>query len=139
MKAIVEQEGDVFVVRLSGFLDYESLDPFRLSCLQYFSSKKVIFNLKNLSFVGSSGITPFVETMTELKGLNRDGFKFCEVGSEFRRVFAASPVSDIEIYDSEQSARLAFTRPDLMVPQVPQTFLEAEEDEGNSSDVPTHT
>lgn len=122
MEARVEKHGDVVVVHLIGCLDYETLDPFRTTCLEHLSKENVVFNLAHLNFVGSSGITSFVDAMVELKAVKKKNFKFCSVSSEFRRIFAASEVRDIEIFDSQQHACLSFQL-NSMGQGVPQSFI----------------
>lgn len=100
MQARVAREGEVWVIHLSGRLDVETAEPFRKACLNHLHGKKVVFDFRMLSFVGSSGILPFLETMQEYAGKNADAFKFSGVGPEFKKVFAATPLSAIEIFDS---------------------------------------
>jgi anti-anti-sigma factor len=113
MQAMMYRDGEVVVVQLNGRLDVESSEPFRQACLGYLVDKKVVFNFQGLGFVGSSGILPFLETMQKLAQTTEAGFKFCNVGSEFRKVLAASPLGAIEIYDDEVQARTAFHDPTL--------------------------
>lgn len=99
-------EDDVVVVSLSGRVDIENSEPFRQACVQRFSklSENVIFNLEDLSFVGSNGITSFVRSIVELNKQKSDALKFCKVSSEFKRIFAASPLQDVEIYETQDEA-----------------------------------
>lgn len=108
MNAKIQKEGDVLVVYLDGTIDFDSTEPFRKTVLTHLKEQKVIFNLKDLSFVGSNGITPFIETMTQLCELNRQGVRFCNIGSEFRRIFEASEIKNLEIYESEHLAKRSF-------------------------------
>ena len=39
-------------------------------------------------------------------------FKFCEVGSEFQRIFAASPLHSIETFESEERALESLNEPE---------------------------
>ena len=100
MEAWIERSGDVVVVHLKGRVDYDSFEPFRQHCVSHLLKEKVIFNLKDLAFVGSIGITDFVETMTHMSKASTGGIKFASVGSEFRRIFEASEIVNLAIYDS---------------------------------------
>ena len=97
---------DVMVVNLSGRINMEYTEIFREACLSDISrrSKKIIFNMRDLSFVGSNGIMPFVHALKELAGQHETQLRFCQVGSEFQKVFAASPLSNIQIFETEDSA-----------------------------------
>jgi anti-anti-sigma factor len=108
MDAKVEDLKGVFLVSLSGQLNFESADSLRARCEKVFSQKKVIFNLKNLSFVGSSGITPFLDLLRHLLQANGNGLKVCAVGTEFMRLFEAGQLNGLEVYENESQARLAF-------------------------------
>lgn len=105
MKAIVENLGEVTVVHLSGQIDYETADRFKDTCLKNLKHKKIVFNLDQLNFVGSSGITPFLETMETLSEVNKDQMKFCKVSVEFRRIFEVGNLKDIEICENLEQAQ----------------------------------
>jgi anti-anti-sigma factor len=109
MEAKVINQDGVFVVTLSGQLDFESADNLRLTCRKLFREKKVIFNLARLNFVGSSGLTPFLELLSEMNKSHGKDIKLCSVSSEFVRLFEAGDLFGLEIYESETRARQAFT------------------------------
>ncbi|NQZ19570.1 MAG: STAS domain-containing protein [Bdellovibrionales bacterium] len=117
MKAKISQKQDVVIVNLSGRIDMEYTEPFREACLNQIakSSEKIVFNLNGLSFVGSNGIMPFVKAIHELAQEKQGQLRFCEVGSEFQKIFAASALANIEICDSEDKAIESF---------MPKTFIE---------------
>ena len=108
MEAKVERDGDILTVHLIGRLNYESADPFRETCFTNFLEQKVIFNFKDLGFVGSSGIASFVDIVCEFSRRNSQGIKLCHVGSEFRRIFEANSEGTIYIYEDQQKAKLAY-------------------------------
>jgi anti-anti-sigma factor len=113
MEAKISRDGEIWVVHLKGFLDFESVAPFRQTCLQHLRDKKVIFNLGDLNFVGSSGITTFVETIKELKDGAEQIPKFCGLSAEFRRVFVANELEKVEVYEDVNGAAAAFINPEL--------------------------
>lgn len=106
MEAKVLKVNGVTIVNLKGFIDVETAVPFRDACIKSFSKAghKVIFNLEKLQFVGSNGIIPFVETLQDICEQESIEVKFCSVGSEFKKVFQASPLRDIEIFNDEAGA-----------------------------------
>lgn len=106
MKAEISNLGDVVVVNLSGRIDMEYSQLFRKACLDNIASRcdKIIFNLKGLNFVGSNGIMPFVQTLSELASQNRKKIHFCQVSSEFQRIFAASTLSHLRIFNDQDHA-----------------------------------
>lgn len=122
MKVMIEDQAGVLVIHLSGRINYESLETFQATCTKHLHDKKVVFNMAELSFVGSFGITPFVETVTHLYSEQPENFRFCGVGSEFRRVFESSEVSGIEIFDSSEGARASFFQPAPMPTMIEPTY-----------------
>ncbi|MES2966026.1 MAG: STAS domain-containing protein [Bdellovibrionota bacterium] len=119
MQARMIRENNVIVVHLSGRVDVETAVPFRDACLNRLAGQKVVFDFKALSFVGSSGILPFLETMQAFNIANPGNTKFSGVGSEFRKVFAATPLSVIEIHETATGAVHAFVNPQPQIqPQV---------------------
>ncbi len=110
MEAKVENRQGVYVVTLSGQLNFESADSLRATCQKFFREKRVIFNLEKLSFVGSSGLTPFLELLSEMNRTHGKDIKICSVSSEFIRLFEAGELYGLEIYDSESKAHMAFSQ-----------------------------
>jgi anti-anti-sigma factor len=106
MKATISKIDDVVVINLSGRINMEYTEVFREACLKEFPkrSKKLIFNLSELSFVGSNGIMLFVDTLKDLADSQQAVLRFCAVSSEFKKVFAASPLASIETFDNQDSA-----------------------------------
>ena len=106
MKAQLTVKDDIVVVKLSGRINMEYTEVFREACLRDIGGRanKIIFNLQELSFVGSNGIMPFVNALTTLaQGENKQN-KFVGVGSEFKKIFAASPLANIEMLDNIDGA-----------------------------------
>ncbi len=116
MKAQLEKIEDVVVINLSGRIEMEFTDVFREACLKDFPrrSNKIIFNLKELSFVGSNGIMPFVDALTDLAKTQKAQVRFCQVSSEFKKIFAASPLSSIQIFDQQDQAILSLRNLDFI-------------------------
>src|SRR5690606_17462957 len=110
---------DVIVVRLSGRLDVEATEPFRRACANYLAGKRVVFDFHSLSFVGSSGILPFLKIMQEFAARNAGAFKFSGVGSEFRKLLAATSLGVVEIFETSSEAVAALIRPPGPAPLTP--------------------
>lgn len=108
MEAKFEEVGEtMMVVHLRGRIDLESIEPF-VNCLDNLKNYQVIFNMQGLSFVGSNGISTFVDSMRDLARESSKAIKFCCVSSEFRRIFTATLAQDIEIHEDIHRAQLAF-------------------------------
>jgi anti-anti-sigma factor len=111
MEAKVQRVQGVTIVNLKGFIDVETAQPFREACLKSLGREgnKVIFNLEELQFVGSNGIIPFVETLHDLYDQTSAQIKFCKVSVEFQKIFKASPLRDVEIFNDENGAISSLT------------------------------
>lgn len=108
MEAKVESRDGIYVVSLAGQLDFESADALRSRCRQIFTDKKVIFNLEALNFVGSSGLTPFLDLLKDMKKALGHNVKICAAQKDFVRLFETGDLSQIEVYESEEKAHNAF-------------------------------
>ncbi len=115
MEAQIVHAHDITVVKLRGFLDYEVADNFKKDCLRNLSGFKVVFDLRDLSFVGSSGITPFVEMLCDFSKVSSNKPRFCGMTSEFKRLFLSSQISEFEMFEDELGAIKSFA----VVPQFP--------------------
>ncbi len=109
MEAKFALRGEVLLVELNGRLDFESTVPFRRTCLEKLVTEKVVFDLKNLNFVGSLGLQDFVTTLDDLSKISAPGIKFCGVSSEFRRLFEAGGLASHEIFETPEAAILSYS------------------------------
>ena len=101
--------GNVVVVELKGRLNLETSEPFRKTCLERLVQERVVFDLKNLNFVGSLGLKDFVETLDVMAQKSASGVRFCGVSSEFRRLFEASGLAGQEFFENREKAIASFT------------------------------
>lgn len=108
MKAIVNHHNSIYTVALKGKLDFESADALNAQCKAHFNQQNVIFDLNELNFVGSSGITPFLDMLRGLLQQQGTSLKVCSAGTEFIRVFEAGELNGLEVYENEKQARMAF-------------------------------
>lgn len=108
MEAKVNHHNGVYTVVLKGKMDFESADALKIQCNRHFIQQNVIFDLNELDFVGSSGITPFLEMLATLLRHQGTSLKVCAAGVEFIRVFEAGGLNGLEVYEDEKQARMAF-------------------------------
>jgi anti-anti-sigma factor len=121
VQARLKTQDDVVIVYLSGRVDVETAEPFRAACLREFKGKRIVFDFSGLSFVGSQGILPFLETLQAFQERAPGTFNFSGVGTEFRKVFAATPLTSVSIYESVETAILVHTSPELFQPAAAMT------------------
>jgi anti-anti-sigma regulatory factor len=70
------------------------------------AARNVILNFKNLEFVGSSGITQFVQTLKSIHQNTDVVPKYCGVRSEFKKIMKAfEAANDFDFYDDEGLSR----------------------------------
>lgn len=118
MKTHIKKTGDTIVVVMDGRLDFETYVPLRedLSKIIDHSQKdsvpkKIIFNLDKLEFVGSSGISSFVQTLKEFNASSPTKPRYCHVKSEFKRIIKAFDDEDqFEFYENEDRAKKSFNQ-----------------------------
>lgn len=98
MQVKMEQRGDIKVVHVSGKLSLERNQFFREACLKALSNEKVIFCLRDLEFVGSSGIQVFFRTLSDLRQTTSSEVILTDVSTDFRRLldYIALPGLDIK-------------------------------------------
>ncbi|MEO5971250.1 MAG: STAS domain-containing protein [Bdellovibrionia bacterium] len=116
MKTEIKKNGDTIIVNMDGLLDFDTYLPLRedLSKLTRNENtdsvpRKIIFNLENLEFVGSSGISSFVQTLKEFNASATTKPRYCNVKSEFRRIIKAFDETELfQIYENEDRARKSF-------------------------------
>ena len=118
MKTQIKRNGDTVVVSIDGKIDYETQVPLKdelqrlarnTNTLTDSTPTKVIFNLKNLEFVGSSGISNLVQTLKDFNTRSEVKPRYCHVRSEFQKIIKAfDEEQGFEIFDTEERARSSF-------------------------------
>jgi len=117
------QEGNTVIFNLEGHLDFETINQFEQSCQRVLvrdSQHRIVVNMESLRFVGSSGISQFVQV---LKTINRKECKpkLVSVSSEFEKILRAleSSRNPFDIFESEAMGILAFDNPQPEATAVP--------------------
>lgn len=120
MKTKIRKDGDTLIINFGGRLSYETQEPLREDLVKISkaiaqaakmdtASKKIIFDLGGLEFVGSSGIASFVQA---LRNFNKDAPsrpRYCNVRSEFQKIIRAfDEEASFEIYETEDAAKKSF-------------------------------
>lgn len=116
MKTQMKKVGDTLIVTLDGKLDFETTLPLREDLSKLIrqtktdtAAKKIIFNLEKLDFVGSSGISSFVQTLREFNVSSPIKPRYCHVKSEFQKVIKAFDESEgFEFFDNEDRAKKSY-------------------------------
>ena len=108
MKAQIKNVGDTIFVEVGGKLDYETQEPFKENLKKIATATntdstptKVIFDMEGLEFVGSSGITQFIQTLKEFGTKTDQKARILKASSEFKKVMRA--------YDDEQTFEFSDT------------------------------
>ncbi|MCC7440824.1 MAG: STAS domain-containing protein [Bdellovibrionales bacterium] len=118
MRAKITRNGDTAVIRMDGRLDVEVQEPLREKLHQLVRShiassdsppKKYIFDLEHLEFVGSSGISTFVQTLRDFNSASVIRPRYANVKSEFQKIIKAFDEEEaFEFFDTLESARRSF-------------------------------
>lgn len=118
LKAQLENDGDVLIVRFTGRIDVESAAPFRQACATHLKGRKVVFDFNALNFVGSSGILPFLEAMEDFARANPNGIKLSGIGVEFGRILSATELQRIEQWEKPSDAVFSYRHPQSAISNV---------------------
>lgn len=115
MKTLVSKKGDTLIVRMNGKLNYETCHPLRENLGRIVKNYtdavplKIIFNLEDLDFVGSSGISSFLNTLREFNLTHDIKPRYCHVKNEFRKILDSMAFDEkFDLYDSEDRAQKSF-------------------------------
>lgn len=111
MKADLQKQGDVFVISIAGKLEIEQTQPFRTACVDKLMGKKIVFNMEQANFVGSTGLQPFLDTIAQIDQKNSFGLKIVGVKPEFRRVISNLETTKVSFHEDMNSAIGSFALP----------------------------
>ncbi len=109
MIAKISWYGEVMIVALEGNLSFETVSEFQKKAARHFSQNKVIFSLKNLDFVGSTGVKDFVNFMMELSNKNPFGLGVAEAKSEFEILLAPHTGHSLVLFKTLDMAKRFFS------------------------------
>ena len=108
MKTRLRKDKDIYFFDLEGNLDMNGVDYLQSFCVnKNLKKKKIVFNLKSLFFVGSTGVGVFSKTLDFVKQNNH--LRICCVGSEFERIFTSEGFDSL-LFSSEREAVLSFSQ-----------------------------
>ncbi|NBX75519.1 MAG: anti-sigma factor antagonist [Proteobacteria bacterium] len=117
------QEGNTVIFNLEGHLDFETITQFEHSCRRLLAKDaqpRIVVNMETLRFVGSSGISQFVEVLKTIN--HRDCRpKLVSVSSEFEKILRALETkrNPFDIFESETQGLLAFDAPQATPDEAP--------------------
>jgi anti-anti-sigma factor len=109
MKARIRNTKASIIISIDGKVDYETQDEVCKIINSTISKNKenpgnrnVVLNFKNLEFVGSSGITQFVQSLKSIQQNTDVVPKYCGVRSEFKKIMKAfEAATDFDFFDDE--------------------------------------
>lgn len=108
MEAKLKYQGDVAVISIEGSLKIERTQPFKEVCLSQFLAQKVVFNMAQTSFVGSTGLQAFIATLRGFDQRGPHGIKLVGMKPEFVRLLGSMQFSKVEFHESEETAISSF-------------------------------
>ena len=101
---------DILILRLKGELDEISVSDLRMKISNYIDSYKInhlVINLKELSFLDSSGIGFIIGRYHQLKFKDGD-ITLCQINSKIEKIIYVSGLAKIcKIRDTEEAVLLA--------------------------------
>ncbi|MCY4320919.1 MAG: STAS domain-containing protein [Bdellovibrionaceae bacterium] len=106
MKTRLRKARDIYFFDIEGNLDMNGVDELQSFCSNNrLTKKKIVFNLKSLFFIGSTGIDVFSQILDLMKQNNN--LKICCASSEFQKVFTNEGFHSL-LFSTEEEAILSF-------------------------------
>ncbi len=109
MEAKLDKKGEISIITIHGPLNIDKTQGFREYCIRNFSGKKIIFNMQNATFVGSTGLQAFFETVKTLNEESQFGLKLVGLKPEFKRIFQNMELNKLEMFESLDGAVSSFS------------------------------
>lgn len=113
MQARINQKGEVIVVELTGKVEIEKTQVFKEALKVHLNDRKVVFHMKDLNFVGSTGIQSFFQILREFHMDPSCKIKIAGMKPDFKKLWLYNDTSNVEIHDNLESALMSFTMPNL--------------------------
>ena len=110
MKITTDKQGDIFICKLEGEIDFNNSSDLRKSFVKLIESQaqKVVLDLEKVTYVDSSGLATLVEMLQKLKSSNGQ-LKLAGLQEKVRSVFEITKLEKIfEIYPQVQQAVESF-------------------------------
>ena len=113
MKTLISRNGTSVIVKLTGFLNFETTDELRQNLHQIETlaqdNNRVIFDLEELQFVGSSGISAFIQALREFNSRASIKPRYTNVRNEFKRIISAfDDKGSFDFWESTERALIDF-------------------------------
>lgn len=116
MKTLFRKDGDTTVISVNGKIDHETQEKLKENLKNLLRPeqtdsipKQVIFNMEKLEFVGSSGISAFIQTLKDFNAQTENRPRYCHVRNEFKRIIKAyDEENQFEFFDNEDRAKKSF-------------------------------
>ncbi len=116
MKTNIKKLGDLIVVTMDGKVDYETQQPLKhnlkdiiQSAASDHSNPKIIFDLENLQFVGSSSISSLIQTLRDFNAQSPVKPRYCNVNHDLKRVIQALDEKNLfDFYDTTEKAKKSY-------------------------------
>ncbi len=86
MRININSDSDQVVLSFTGFLDFESVGQFSEAISSLQPKKKLVFDFKDLEFVGSSGIKSFIDTIDRFYKKYEGQISLSGVEGDFKKI-----------------------------------------------------
>lgn len=113
MQTQIRQYGDISIISIHGSMPIDRAQMFRDICLKHLINAPIVFNLEKAHFVGSTGLTPFFETVEKLAQSKPGSVKFVGAKVEFHRLLSNMELPGVEFHQSEMEALKSFNPSNL--------------------------
>lgn len=104
MKTQITESKHFIIVSCNGLVSHETQGTLKdgLRALQsQETSKEIIFDFKDLEFVGSTGITQFIQTLKDFNSQSKVKTRYCNVGPEFKKFIRAFDPEEVFSFEGD--------------------------------------
>ena len=110
MEIKIESKDDISICRVSGEITFSTSPDLRKRLIELTDKniKKIIIDMKNLSYIDSSGMATMVEILQKVKAIDGE-LKLASVPDKIKDILEMVRLKDIfDIQESEESALTSF-------------------------------
>ncbi len=104
MHAQVKQNGDWTVVMVKGRIELEKTAAFREACLKSLSAHRVVFEMSQLQFVGSTGMTEFFQCLSDIEKVNGCRVHMVGLSEDFKKFVRISSAATLNAFSKIEEA-----------------------------------
>lgn len=105
--------GIVKLIEIKGSFGVEDAFQLRKTCLKQYQNEKLVFNLAEMSFVGSSGLLPLLKDLQSIALTGGLGVHLVGVQNEVKRLIHGLDMKGFKTFDDVHDAIVSWNQFDV--------------------------